>query len=88
MLIPENLQFYVCLTNAHSNSGWLREFVVYTGRNDNIEYYVYNNKNNYNLDIFKMKDRKIVCHLKGHKTKVSVMRYFIQNNINEYILSQ
>ena len=84
---PENLQYYDCLTNAHSNSGWLREFVVYTGKNDNIEYYVYNNKNNYNLDIFKMKDRKIVCHLKGHKTKVSVMRYFIQNNIDEYILS-
>lgn len=84
---PEKLEYYDCLSNAHSNSGWLREFVVYTGIIDNIEYLVYNNKNSYYLDIFKIKDKKLVYHLKGHKTKVSAMRYFVQNNSKEYILS-
>jgi hypothetical protein len=84
---PENLQYYDTLTNAHSNSGWLREFIVYTGLFDKIEYFAFSNKNNNNIDIHKLKDKKRVCYLKGHKAKVSVMRYFTQNNVNEHILS-
>lgn len=85
---PENLVFKEFLTNNHSNSGWLREFALYTSLYDNLEYLVYNNKNNYNLDILRIKDRKIIHYLKCHKTKVSVIRYFIQNKNNkEYLLS-
>lgn len=85
---PENLTFKEYLTNNHSNSGWLREFAIFTSLYDNLEYLVYNNKNNYNLDILRIKDRKIIHYLKHHKTKVSVIRYFIQNKYNkEYLLS-
>ena len=84
---PQNLEFKECLTNAHSNSGWLRDFVIYTSLFDNLEYLVYNNKNNFNLDILRMKDKKIIHYLKGHKTKVSVIKYFIQNNSKEWLLS-
>ena len=85
---PENLSFKEYLTNNHSNSGWLREFAIYTSLYDNLDYLVYNNKNNYNLDILRIKDRKIIHYLKCHKTKVSVIRYFIQNKNNkEYLLS-
>ena len=40
------------------------------------------------MDILRIKDRKIIHYLKHHKTKVSVIRYFIQNKYNkEYLLS-
>jgi hypothetical protein len=85
---PENLTFKEYLTNNHSNSGWLREFAIFTSLYDNLEYLVYNNKNNYNLDILRIKDRKIIHYLKHHKTKVSVIKYFNQNkNDKEYLLT-
>ena len=84
---PENLEFKDIITNIHSKSGWLRQFAVFTRIKDNIEYLVYSNINNYNLDLIRIKDKKLVHYFKGHKDQVSVIRYFVQNNIKEYILS-
>ena len=84
---PEKLDFKDCLTSNHSKSGWLRQFVVYTGIKDNIDYLIYNDKNNFNINIIRINDKKNVHYFKGHKDQVSVMRYFIQNNNNEYLLS-
>jgi len=84
---PELLTLRDTITNNNSNSGWLREFALYTRLTDNVEYLVYNNKNSYNLDVIRLKDKKLVHYLKGHKDKVSVIRYFVQKNIKEYLLS-
>lgn len=35
----------------------------------------------------RIKDKKIVHNFKGHKNQVPVMRYFIQNNSKEYLLT-
>lgn len=81
---PENLRFIDYLTNNNLKSGF---FAVFTGLTDNLEYLVFNNKNNYNLDVMTLKDKAIVRSLKGHESKVHVIRYFNKDDKNEYLLS-
>jgi WD40 repeat protein len=80
---PENLRLIDYLTNKNVNSGL---FVVFTGLTDNMEYLVYNNKNNFNLDVMTLKDKAIIRSLKGHRSKVNVIRYFAKDN-KEYLLT-
>ena len=81
---PENLRFIDYLTNNNLKSGF---FAVFTGLTDNLEYLVYNNKNNYNLDVMTLKDKAIVKSLKGHENKVHVIRYLKKDDKDEYLLS-
>ena len=83
---PNKLKFKEIITNNHSNSGWLRQFVVYKNISDNQDYLVINNKSNYNIDIYLINNKKKVVSLKGHKTKVSVIKYFTKNN-RQFLLS-
>ena len=84
---PEYLDFNDCLTNMHSKSGWLRSFAVYTRLTDNVEYLAYGNKNNNNIDILKIEGKKLIHYFKGHKDKISVIRYFVKNSNYEMLLS-
>ena len=84
---PENLDFHDCLTNMHSKSGWLRSFAVYTRLTDNVEYLAYGNKNTNNIDIIKIEDKKLYHYFKGHKDKISMIRYFSKNTNYELLLS-
>ena len=81
------LEFKDIITKNHSKSGWLRQFVVFKNKKDNHDYLVYGNKSTHNLDIFRIIDKQLIFYLKGHETKVSVIKYFIKNNNNEYLLS-
>ena len=81
---PENLRFIDYLTNNNLKSGF---FALFTGLTDNIEYLVYNNKHNFNLDLMTLKDKAIVRSLKGHNIKVHVIRYFSKEKKEEYLLS-
>ena len=81
---PENLRFIDYLTNHNINSGF---FEVFTGLTDNKEYLIYNNKNNFNLDIMTLKDKALVKSIKGHDCKVGLIRYFIKEEKEEYLLS-
>jgi hypothetical protein len=83
---PINLEFKDVITNSHSNSGWLRQFVVYHNRKDNYKYLAFNNKSNFNINILRIIDKQLIHFLKGHKAKVSVMKHFIKYN-KEYLLS-
>ena len=84
---PENLKLKENITNNHSNTGYLCQFDVYIGIKDNIEYIVYNNKNNYNIEIMRIKEKRIINSLKGHNTNVRVIKYYKKENKEEYILS-
>lgn len=85
---PQKLDFKETITSHHSNSGWLRQFVIYKNKKDNHDYLVYNNvSNHYYLDIYRIIDKQLIRYLKGHQSKVSVIKYFIKNNTNEYLLS-
>ena len=84
---PENLKFNESLTNNHRGYGNLCNFDVYIGLKDNIEYIVYNNKNNYNIEIMRINDKVIINSLKGHNIYTYVIRYYKKDNKEEYILS-
>ena len=84
---PQNLKFKYQLTNKRTDSGCLRNFDVFIGLKDKIEYIIYNNKNNYNLDIMRINDQSIITSLKGHNICTTVIRYYLKNNNEDYILS-
>jgi hypothetical protein len=84
---PNELKFKELLTNNHSGAGLLANFDVYTGLKDEIEYLVYNNKHNFNLEVMRIRDKYITYSLKKHKKKVSVIKYFRKDNKEEYLLS-
>ena len=83
---PINLKFkeYLTSNQAYSN---LSNFDVYIGLKDHIEYLIYNNKNNYNLEIMRIKDKTIISSLVGHNKATTVIRYYLKDNKEEYILS-
>jgi len=84
---PQNLKFKYQLTNNRIDCGYLDNFDVFIGLKDKIEYIIYNNKNNYNLDIMRINDQSIITSLKGHKRGTTVIRYYLKNNNEDYILS-
>lgn len=84
---PNNLIFKDLLAKDHIRDGLLANFVVYTGLIDGIAYLVYNNINNFNLEVMRIRDKVYVRSLKGHNSPVSVIRYFRKNNREEYLLS-
>ena len=81
------MEFKDILANYNTKSGWLRQFVVYKGLLDNIEYWIYSDNKKNNISIITIIDKKLICQFKGHKNAISVIRYFIQNNKYEYLLS-
>ena len=84
---PNELKFKELLTNNHSGAGLLANFDVYTGLKDEIEYLVYNNKYNFNLEVMRIRDKYITYSLKKHKKNVSVIKYYRKDNKEEYLLS-
>ena len=64
------------------------EFALYTGFIDKIQYMVFCNKNNYNLEIMRLPDKTIITNLKGHSTNTNVIKYFFESKSGkEYLLS-
>ena len=84
---PQNLNFYEYLTNNHSNKALMSNFEVFIGLKDNLEYLVYNNKSNFNLEVMLIKDKKIKNSLVGHKNDTSVIKYIKKNKDEDYLLS-
>ena len=84
---PQNLQFRETLTNISSSNNQRDKFAVYINLKDHIEYLVFNNKNTHNLDIMRIKDKTIITSLKGHNCHVIVIRYYMKDNKEEYLLS-
>ena len=84
---PQNLHFRETLTNISSSNEQLDKFAVYISLKDHIEYLVFNNKNTHNLDIMRIKDKTIITSLKGHNCHVIVIRYYMKDNKEEYLLS-
>ena len=84
---PQNLKFLEYLTNNHSHSYNICNIDVYIGLKDHIEYLIFNNKSNYNLEIMRIKDKTIITSLKGHNGPTTIIRYYLKDNKEEYILS-
>ena len=84
---PTNLKYKEDVSDNIKGWGLLNNFEVYIGLKDNIEYIAYNNKNNYNLEIMRIYDKALINSLKGHKSGTNVIRYYIRDNKEEYIIS-
>ena len=67
--------------------GKLRNFDVFIGLKDNLEYMIFNKRTNYTLDIMRLQDNKIIYSLNGHKSETTVIRYYLKNYNEDYILS-
>ena len=85
---PNYLKYTRLLTNNHSSGGILSNFEVFIGLKDNIEYLVYGNKINYNIEILRINDNMIIHSLPKHNNKITVIKYYnIKNNNKEYLIS-
>ena len=84
---PKNLEFKYELTNQRSNTGNLYNFDVFVGLKDKIEYLIYNNKNNNNIDIMRIDNKQIIKSLQGHHAPTLVIRYYKRTEDIDYILS-
>ena len=84
---PEKLEYVDIITNNHSSGGALYNFEVFKGLKDNTTYIIYNNKRNFNLEIMRIEDKKIIKSLEGHKNRTIVIRYYTRDNKEEYILT-
>ena len=83
---PQNLKFTEYLRTNHF-AKYMAIFDAYIGLKDHIEYLIFNNKNNYNLEIMRIKDKTIITSLKGHNRGTTVIKYYLKDNKEEYILS-
>ena len=84
---PQNLKLRDTLTNNASSYAQQSKFDVYIGLKDHIEYLVYNNKDTNNLDIMRIRDKTIITSLKGHNANTIVIKYYLKDDKEEYILS-
>ena len=84
---PQNLKLRDTLTTNASSCEQQSKFDVYIGLKDHIEYLVYNNKDTNNLDIMRIRDKTIITSLKGHNANTIVIKYYLKDDKEEYILS-
>ena len=84
---PENLVFKDIIIDNHSSGSDLCNFEVFIGLKDKIEYIIYNNYSNYNIEIMRIRDKKIIRSLKGHNDRTKVIRYYMKDNKEECILT-
>ena len=84
---PQNLKVRDYLTTNYCCSQQFSKIAVYTGLKDHVEYLVYDNKKNHNLDIMRIIDKTIITSLQGHSSPIPVIKYYTKNNNEEYLLS-
>ena len=84
---PQNLKVRDYLTTNYCCSQQFSKIAVYTALKDHVEYLVYDNKNNHNLDIMRIIDKTIITSLQGHSSPIPVIKYYTKNNNEEYLLS-
>ena len=84
---PEKLKNKFDILNTN-NIFFIDEFAVYTSITDNKEYLASGNKNNYNIDIYDIRNNIFYVSLKAHNNGTPTVRYFLDEKKNkEYLIS-
>ena len=84
---PEKLKFKFDILKTN-NIFFIDEFAVYVSITDKKEYLASGNKNNYNIDIYDIKNNIFYTSLKAHKNGTPTVRYFLNNKKKkEYLIS-
>ena len=88
---PKKLRCDYCLSNEitkiYSEEDELNNFDTFIGMKDQNYYLVYGNWGNLNIEIFNIFEQKIIKSLYGHYARISVIKYYLNNIKEEYILS-
>ena len=84
---PEQLKKKIDILNTN-NIFFIDEFAVYISITDNKEYLASGNKNNYNIDIYDIRNNYFYLSLKAHNNGTPTVRYFLDKKKNkEYLIS-
>ena len=84
-----NLKYNLIITDLIDDWLGINDlFEIFTSYKDNKEYLAYPNKETRKIDIIQLIDKKIQISLEGHETKITTLKYFINNkNNNEFLIS-
>ena len=83
-----NFKYKHIITDNNYSGGANDIFEVYISYKDNKEYIASPNFDNSNIDILRILDNTKLLSLKGHKSNIRTIRYFINyKNYNEYLIS-
>ena len=81
---PCNLKYIEDIANNNSCVGLLFNFEIFKGLKDNIEYIIYNNKSNYNIEIMRINNKTIINSLKGHYIRTTIIKKNIYHVVINY----
>jgi hypothetical protein len=85
---PNQLKYHSCIVKNLSAKGVNDIFEVFLSNKDNQQYLISKNGKTHNLDVYALKDNKIVTSLKGHNNSVTMVRYFLKyKDKMEYLIS-
>jgi WD40 repeat protein len=85
---PKNLSYQLDISKTNDSIGVNDTFEVFISYKDCNEYLISPNCENFNLDVYLLKNNQIIKSLEGHKNNILSIRYFLNNkNYNEYLIS-
>ena len=85
---PRYLKYKLDINKTNDSHGINDTFEVFISYKDSNEYLISPNIENYNLDIYLLKDNQLLKSLKGHNNNILSVRYFINTkDYNEYVIS-
>ena len=85
---PKNLSYKLDISKTNDSIGVNDIFEVFISIKDCNEYLISPNSENYNLDVYLLKNNQIIKSLVGHKNNILSIRYFLNNkDYNEYLIS-
>jgi len=85
---PKNLSYKLDISKTNDSIGVNDIFEVFISFKDCNEYLISPNSENYNLEVYLLKNNQIIKSLVGHKNNILSIRYFLNNkDYNEYLIS-
>ena len=85
---PQKLKYKKDITSNNDHLGVNDIFEVFISCKDLIQYIISPNIDNYNLDIYILKNNKKVTSLSGHNNHITTIKYYLNSvSFNEYLIS-
>ena len=79
---PIQFKYKMDICNTNTSCGWNDMFEIFISYQNNREYLVSPDNNNFNINIISLKNKELEISLQGHKNRIRAIRYFINEYIN------